>query len=458
MIGKDLVKYHNYVHSPMHYTTSVDAIGTPLLSAYGLSTTAKLTAFGDTKITELSGSATDYLASQESPFLGHMFIQGCVSASGWLSDDGTCVKLAKVQPPSGCNRGVDLCGDHMKGALHMSHLNLTTNPDLTGYDFRNGEINLALDKSTFKTVMIDFKRPFSSVLHIQPTNIKPGCVSTIRFVFPGTMPKGYCKLTFHPGMKWLTNRPTYVTKDFSGYISLESYGDTVDDVYCSFREECFIECPEPVCRTEGLSGFDTIDGDEDTSFAALSTQELSGCPEVLKFIPWVDDCNVTYTYELTSGAEHRFYYRFDDFYFDEGGTRLWEWTGEKDAITGIPIGHWYYSESGVNHFRFKTVDKKYSTEWVPNTPTIKIYRGDYNDKTDTPILSTLIYNSNEILREDDPLVTYLPLEKEHAVKFTKESGSRYLVRVICPPSKDGVKGTFKMTCPFRYIASRYVPK
>lgn len=447
MIGKDLVKYHNYIHGPVHYTTSVSAIGTPELSGYGL-----------TPMPDLSGSAADGLATEQQPFRGHMFIQGCVSASGWLNDDGTCVKLAKVPALTGCNRGVAVCGDHMRGALHMSHISLTENPALTGYDFRNGEISFELNKSTFKTVSIDYVRPFSNVIHVHPTHIKPGCVSTIRWVFPDNAPKGYCKLTFHPGMKWLTPRPTYITKQFSGFLSLESYGDTVDDVYCSFREECFQVCEEPECTSDGLSGFDTIDGDENTDFSSLTGAAVSGCRTILKFEPWVEDCGVTYNYQLSTGESKTLLYRFDDFYFDDGGVKLWDWTGDKDAITGIPIGHWYYSESGVNHFKFRAREYRYSNEWVPNQPIIKIYKGEYVDRTDTPILSTLIYDSSVALADDDPLIMYLPLPKEYAVRFSREGGTRYMVRIICPGDVDGVKGNIKLTCPSRYIASRYVPK
>lgn len=447
MIGKDLVKYHNYVHGPVHYTTSVDAIGTPELSAYGLR-----------PIPGLSGTAEDRIASKEDPFLGHMFIQGCVSASGWLSDDGRCVKLAKVQPPSGCNRGVDLCGDHMKGALHMSHLTLTDNPELTGYDFRNGEISFKLDKSTFKTVFINYDRPFSNVLHIQPTHIKPGCVSTICFKFGATGPKGYCKLTFHPGMKWLTQRPTYVTKQFPGYLSLESYGDTVEDVYCSYREECLQTCPEPECSLSGLSGFDTIDGDEDTQFDALSTGNLSGCRQLLKFLPWDHTCNESQQYNLTRSVETKFFYRFDDFYTDDGGTRLWNWSGEKDAITGIPIGHWYYSQPNVNHFRFKIKTEKVDGIWVDVPPIILLYRGDYQSMDDPLNVEDMIFNSKLELKDDDPNIMYLPLSKEYVVRYTREFGTRYIFRVIGPSTEELVKGSIHVTCPSRYIASRYIPK
>lgn len=447
MIGKDLVKYHNYVHGPVHYTTSVDAIGTPELSAYGLR-----------PIPGLSGSAEDNLASQQQPFLGHMFIQGCVSASGWLNDDGQCVKLAKVQPPSGCNRGVGVCGDHMKGALHMSHIVLTDNPALTGYDFRNGEISFALDKSTFKTVSINYDRPFSGALHIQPTMIKPGCVSTIKFVFPDDVPNGNCKLTFHPGMKWLTDRPTYVNQQFPGFLSLESYGNTVEDVYCSYREQCFVTCPEPECSLSGLSGFDTIDGDEDTDFSSLSTEAASGCPTILKFIPWIDTCGDTHTYDLSADQHKRLYFRFDDFYDDDGGTRLWNWTGEKDAITGFPIGHWYYNNSGVNHFRFKYVPETLPGEWEPTHPKIFLYRGRYEKRGDPLEWDDVIYDNQFDLEEDDPWILYLPLEKEYVVRYTRDYGTRYIFDIVCPPNKDQIKGTFHVTCPSRYIASRYVPK
>ena len=448
MIGKDLVKYHNYIHGPVHYTTSVSAIGTPELSAYGLTRSAALTS--------LSGTTADGVAAKEYPFQGHMFIQGCVSATGWLDDNGNCTKLAKVAL-SGCRR-VSICGDHMQGALHMSRLILTNNPDLSGYDFRNAEICFDLDKSTFKTIVIDYNRPYSSALHIHPTKIKPGCVSTLKLTFSPDAKTKSSKLTFHPGMKWLTQRPTFIHQKFEGYLSLESYGDTIEDVYCSYREECLEVCPEVVCRSDALTGFDSFEGDKDQDFDPQLGEPLSGCGPPLQFKSWVDDCMTTYKYTLSTGEEKRLLFKFDDYYFEDGGTRLWNWTGEVDKLTDQPIGHWYYNNSGVNNFQFKQISTKVPDEWIPPDPVLEIYRGDYNDRNDTPVLSTLVYTSSAILEKDDPYVMYLPAKKMYAVRFTREFGTRYLVVLRCPEEEPIVNGTFMTTCPFRYIASRYVPK
>ena len=205
----------------------------------------------------LSGSAEDPAANRDRPFQGHMFIQGCVSAIGWLNKNGTCVKLATKQPPC---RGVLACGDHMQGHLHYSHITLTDSDD---YDFRNAEVSFALDKQTYKTVVCDFKRPFAGALHIAPQDIKPGCVSTLRIYVPEYARNGAVKLTFHPDLVWLNARPRLLPRGFIGIVSFESYGPHTRDVVCSYKEECFEICDEtPFCPEAGLSGFDSFDGTE----------------------------------------------------------------------------------------------------------------------------------------------------------------------------------------------------
>ncbi len=121
MVGKDAIKYHSLLHGPVHYTDNI-------------------TQHHPASAEWMIGSAEDDAASRERPFQGHMFIQGCVSAVGWLNSEGSCVRLATKQPPC---RGTLICGDHMEGHLHYSHITLT---DDDTYDFRNAEVSFALDK------------------------------------------------------------------------------------------------------------------------------------------------------------------------------------------------------------------------------------------------------------------------------------------------------------------------
>ena len=450
MIGKDLVKYHSQIHGPVHYTDA-------LASYYGLSGNPPL----PPRFEGISGDTRDGGASKQDPFQGHMFIQGCVSAIGWLNDAGECTKLAKTQR-TGC-RPIQICGDHMRGPLHFSHRNLTLD---SSYDYRNAEVSFQLDRDTFKTVVVYSNRQWSNALHITPTNIKPGCVSTLRVYVAPTSTSPFVKITFHPDLVWLTRRPIIIMRGFEGTVSFESYGDTTENVVCAYKERCLETCPSEIgpCSAAGLSGFDSRDGHEDDpteSFGRSSTgQALTGCRPPLRFVPWYDDCGSSYSYSLTAGEERTLYYRFDDYYSGDGGTRLWDWTGEQDKITDIPEGDWYYSGPNVNYFDFNVNPTRVPDYNSPPPPHVQIFKDhtSLSARTMTPLLSTIIYDSIPGVTPDDPLITYLPVEDTYAVKFIRSGGTRYMVKIRCPDGTPLVEGNFIMTCPDLLLAHRYILK
>jgi hypothetical protein len=439
MIGRDLVKYHNYMHGPVHYTDSLSTFYTTPISAI------------------IPGSSEDPQASQSSPFQGNMFIQGCISAVGWLDDDGTCTKLATTAI-TGC-RPIGICGDHMQGPLHYSHQTLTDTPELTGYDFRNAEVNFDLDKDTFKTVVCDFTRPFSRTLHIAPTRIKPGCVSTLRIVVPPHATSTYIKTVFHPDLVWLNYRPTYVAKGFIAIISFESYGSRTADVVCAYREQCYEVCKPERCTLSGGTGFESFIGVETGAPSGSNiTNQLTGCFQPLVFQPWVDDCNVTYTYTLTSSQSRSYLYNFKDYYTESGGTRRWRWTGETSDETGEPIGEWYYTDERTNIFMFRLTPVMVANQTTPPPSVLKIYRGNYSDRSSPVLPEECIYNSASALSPDDPFITRINNTDQYAVRFDRTYASQYMFTVEAPPPYVEVSGRLLVNCPKRYVASRYVPK
>jgi len=443
MIGKDLVKYHNYIHGPVHYTESLETFP---LTDWGLSAR------------DFTGSAEDGLASKTHPFQGHMFIQGCVSAVGWLSDDGECTKLA-TKLPWPC-RPVKICGDHMRGALHFSHQELTRFSQLTSYDFRNAEINFDLDKDTFKTIVCDFSTSYGGELHVGPTNIKKGCVTTVKIVVPEDAPATHVKLAFHPDLVWLTPKPIYVLRGFMSIISFESYGTRTRDVICSHREQCYEVCePWGECTLSADDGFEYQDGHEDDRLDDKNTsgERLSGCHYPLEFIPWRHDCNETYNYSVTGSLSAQYMFDFKDYYNNDGGTRLWDISDEINPETNELDKTWYYSGNRANVFKVKIVRAKASGYLENPGPVVKIYRGKYDTFHDTPLSADLLYDSS--LPEDPlhPWVVYLPGEDSYAVKFDRSSGLQYVVTLSATELYGVANGSLTVSCPYYYIAYRYVP-
>ena len=450
MIGKDLVKYHSAIHAPVHYTASLSTF-------YGASLTG-----ADGRFKGVTGDTQDPTASPSRPFQGHMFIQGCVSATGWLNDDGTCTKLATINPLSGC-RPIQICGDHMRGPLHYSHRTIT---DDISYDYRNAEISFRLDRDTYKTIVCDGRRSFSDTLHITPTHISPGCVSTVKIYVPQTATKAYVKLTFHPDLTWLTNRPQFIMKGYEGIISFESYGTATRDVVCAYAEECYETCPTeigPCSAAPGLSGFDSIDGESDASPVTQQqpggSQPLTGCRHPLVFTSWVDDCGTVYNYTLSAGETRTLLYRFDDYYDETGGTSIWNWSASIDPITGKPTGTKVPTLPRSNYFEFKATPSAVPNYNYPPPPEIRLYKSDnsLSSRLVTPPLSSMIYDSTVTIPVDS-IVEYLPVEDLLVTKFTRAGGTRYMVVLKCPANIPLIRGRFYLGCPTLLLSHRYIPK
>ena len=443
MIGKDLVKYHNYIHGPVHYTESLDTFP---LTDWGI------------PYRDFEGSSEDGLATKQEPFQGHMFIQGCVSAIGWLNDDGTCTKLA-TELPWPC-RPVKVCGDHMRGALHFSHQTLTRFSELTSYDFRNAEVNFELNKDTFKTIVCDATIAYSQSLHIAPARISPGCVTTLRVIVPPDAPMSHVKLAFHPDLVWLTPKPIYVLKGFMCTISFECYGHRTRDVICSHREQCFEVCrPWGDCSLSALSGFDSEEGNEDDYYGDrnLSGAELTGCYFPLEFTPWKHDCSTAYNYNLSGDQLSSYMYDFKDYYDGDGGTRLWNISKIINRETNEYDKEWYYSGNQANVFKIRINRQSVGGYNKPPAPVVRIYKGNYKTLHDTPLSADLLYDSSLPEDPDHPWVVYLPGEDSYAVKFTREGGTQYMISLSADKYYRFARGTVNVACPYYYKAYRYVP-
>lgn len=433
MVGKDAIRYHSQLHGAVHYTDNI-------------------TQHYPTSAVWLSGSAADPQGNRDRPFLGHMFIQGCVSADGWLNNDGSCVRLARSQPPC---RGVKVCGDHMQGYLHFSHMKLTND---TAYDFRNAIVSFEHDKQTFKTIICDFDRPFAHSLHITTTDVKPGCVSTLKIVVPESSRAGSVKLTWHPALKWLTERPRLVTRGFIAIISFESYGDKTQDVYCSYREECFEVCDNTLqCTQSGLSGFDTVEGSETDVLSGLNvTESVSSCWAPLEFVPWLDDCGTTYTVTLTTGQEITQFYNFEDYYTDDiGGTRIWNWDkSDKYNITGEP----QLTTPQVTRFTVRVQPTQTKNRVIPVSPDYRLYQGDYVLKNTTPLSGELVFDTLSSYDSDFDRAIYVPADDMYVVPHSRSRGTGYILKLTCPVGQTEVTAKVTVTCPERVIRYRYYPK
>ena len=120
------IRFHNKFHAYTHYTDPVPG---------------------------LPGSAMDPIASKTAPFLGNMYVAGCLSARGWLDEDGVCRKFLFEAEPINC-RPAQICGDHMEGALHYSH---TTYSDLSTFDPLRLEIDFNVDQNTLLGLSVNDK-------------------------------------------------------------------------------------------------------------------------------------------------------------------------------------------------------------------------------------------------------------------------------------------------------------
>lgn len=190
------VRFHNKFHAHTHYTDAISGI---------------------------PDSATDPIASQEFPFLGNMYVAGCLSARGWLDEDGTCRKFLYDPEPMAC-RPVKICGDHMEGALHYSHTNY--NNEVT-YDPKRLEIDFK--KDTFKTIICD-----ANEYHIMPISLSAGCVTSTRFVNPSS--NGGVDLAWHPHLQWLCPKPCYLSAGEEAIVSMTSFSNVLCSVVCIWKE------------------------------------------------------------------------------------------------------------------------------------------------------------------------------------------------------------------------------
>jgi len=190
------IRFHNKFHAYTHYTDPVPGI---------------------------PDSAMDPIASKEFPFLGHMYVAGCLSARGWLDDDGVCRKFLYDPEPIDC-RPVKICGDHMEAALHYSHVDYYS---LSSYD----PLRLELDFNvhTFKTIICD-----STEYHIMPVSLSAGCVTSTRFINPSA--NGHVDLAFHPYLQWLNPRPCILSAGEEAILSMTSYSESLRDVVCIWKE------------------------------------------------------------------------------------------------------------------------------------------------------------------------------------------------------------------------------
>lgn len=200
------IRFHNKFHAYTHYTDPVPGI---------------------------PGSAMDPIASAEFPFLGNLYVAGCLSAHGWLDDDGTCRKFLFEEEP-GC-RKVKICGDHMEGALHYSHVNYNTT---LNYDPKRLEVDFQED--TFKTITCD-----ESEYHIMPVSLSAGCVTSVRFMNPSA--NGDVDLAWHPHMTWMCRRPCILSAGEEAILSMTSFSNTLSSVVCIWKEREF-ELEEPFIK------------------------------------------------------------------------------------------------------------------------------------------------------------------------------------------------------------------
>lgn len=189
------IRFHNKFHAYTHYTDPVPGI---------------------------PGSAKDPIASQEFPFLGNMYVAGCLSARGWLDEEGECRKFLFEEDDS-C-RKVKICGDHMEGALHYSHVKYNTT---INYDPQRCEIDFL--KDTFKTIVCD-----AQDYHIMPTSLSAGCVTSVRFVNPSA--NGDVNLAWHPDMSWLNPRPCILSAGEEAILSMTSFSHNLSNVVCVWKE------------------------------------------------------------------------------------------------------------------------------------------------------------------------------------------------------------------------------
>lgn len=190
------VRFHNKFHAHTHYTDPISGI---------------------------PDSATDPIASQEFPFLGNMYVAGCLSARGWLDEDGTCRKFLYDPDPLTC-RPVKICGDHMEGALHYSHNQY--NNEVT-YDPKRLELDFK--KDTFKTIICD-----ANEYHIMPVSLSAGCVTSARFVNP--VSNGGVDLAWHPHLRWLCQKPCYLSAGEEAIVSMTSFSNILSGVVCIWKE------------------------------------------------------------------------------------------------------------------------------------------------------------------------------------------------------------------------------
>jgi len=190
------IRFHNKFHAYTHYTDPVPGI---------------------------PDSAMDPIASKEFPFLGHMYVAGCLSARGWLDDDGICRKFLFDPDPIDC-RPVKICGDHMEGALHYSHIEYYKQPD---FDPLRLEIDFRRD--TFKTIVCS-----TDEYHIMPISLSAGCVTSTRFINPSA--NGDVSLAFHPYVQWLNPRPCILSGGEQAILSMTSFSHVLSDVMCIWKE------------------------------------------------------------------------------------------------------------------------------------------------------------------------------------------------------------------------------
>lgn len=193
------IRFHNKFHAYTHYTDPVPGI---------------------------PDSAMDPIASKEFPFLGNMYVAGCLSARGWLDDDGECKRFLWDPDPLDC-RPVQICGDHMQGALHYSHVDYYKLPNFSP---ENLEIDFKVD--TFKTIVCD-----SDMYHIMPVSLSAGCVTSTRFINPSA--NGTVSLAFHPWLRWLNPRPCILSAGEQAILSMTSFSTMLSDVTCIWKEEVF---------------------------------------------------------------------------------------------------------------------------------------------------------------------------------------------------------------------------
>lgn len=190
------VRFHNKFHAHTHYTDPISGV---------------------------PDSATDPIASQEFPFLGNMYVAGCLSARGWLDEDGTCRKFLYDPDPLQC-RPVRICGDHMEGALHYSHVDY--NQDLL---YEPKRLELDFKKHTFKTIVCD-----ENEYHIMPVSLSAGCVQSTRFINPSS--NGDVNLAFHPHLQWLCPQPCFLSAGEEAILSMTSFSNVLDQVVCIWKE------------------------------------------------------------------------------------------------------------------------------------------------------------------------------------------------------------------------------